>query len=371
MNKISFVLSALLLSASFSMAKEVKIGVVLPVTGAIAAYGQVAWSGIELANELEPKLKNGDTVKLVLVDNKGDRVETATAATRLVSKDNVTGIIGAMTTGNTQQVLQIADEKKVPIITPGATSDKLLDRSKYGARVTFMDSFQGTGFANYAINHGFKTAILVTDQSAAYSLGLAKAFKKEFIAKGGKILSELKISSGDKDFKAIVSQIQSQNPQIVYMPIYHPEASLILRQAKQIGLKTQFASGDGAASDTFIELSGDAAEGFLYTDVFDSSNPSTKLGSEFVNAYKQKSKKDDISGFTALGADAYFLMVDAMNRCENPSDTQCVNKEIKNTKKFDGVSGEINIDAKGNAIRSLVIKEIKNAKAVYKDVVNP
>lgn len=78
-----------------------------------------------------------------------------------------------------------------------------------------------------------------------------------------------------------------------------------------------------------------------------------------------------MNSFTALGADAYNIMVDAMNRCANPEDSVCVNGEIRKTSKFEGVSGFISIDDKGNATRSAVIKEIKDGKAVYKSTVNP
>lgn len=372
MKKISIAVCATLLVASSIFAKDIKIGVIMPITGAVAAYGQTAWDGISLANKLEPTLKNGDNIKLILVDNKGDKVETATSTTRLVSNDNVAGLIGAMLTANTQQVLQIADEKKVPLISPASTADKLLDRSKYGARVTFMDSFQGTSFANYATKTlKLKTAVIVVDQSTSYSIGLAKAFRKEYQKDGGKILKELKISSGDKDFKAIVSQIGSLKPELVYMPFYHPEAALIIRQARQIGLTMQFASGDGVGNDTFIQLAGESAEGYYYTDTFDSSNPTTQRGKEFVVAYYKEKGSNYVPGFTGLGADAYFLMVNAMNRCKNPEDRECINKQIKETKNFQGVTGIISIDKKGNAIRSVVIKTIKNGKSVYKDTINP
>ena len=371
MKKLSLIALAAAVAISSAAAKEIKIGVVLPITGAVAAYGQTAWAGIKLANKLEPTLKNGDTITLVVEDNKGDKVETATATTRLVSEDKVSGLIGAMVTGNTQQVLQIADEKKVPMIAPAATADKLLDRAKYGARVTFMDSFQGTSFASWAVSQNMKTAVLVVDQSTSYSIGLARAFKKEFEKQGGKLLKELKISSGDKDFKAIVSQINSLNPDLVYMPFYHPEAALLVRQARQIGVKSQFASGDGVSNDTFIELASDASNGYLYTDAFDSSNPPTAKSKAFVEAYAKENGDSNVPGFTALGADSYYLMIDAMNRCADGADRECVNKEIKNSKNFEGVSGIINIDKKGNAERSIVIKEIAGGKAMYKDTVNP
>lgn len=372
MKKLSLVAVSALMALNLANAGEVKVGVVLPITGAIAAYGQTAWAGIELANKLQPTLANGDTIKLILIDNKGDKVESSNAATRLATEDQVAAIIGAMTSGNTQQIMQTGDEKQVPVIAPAATLDKLLDRSKFGARVAFKDSFQGTTFAKYAATSlNAKTAVIITDQSTSYSLGLARAFKKEFEANNAQVLKELKISSGDKDYKAIVSQIASLNPDIVYVPAYHPEASMIVRQARQAGVKALFASGDGVSNDTFIELAGEASEGYMYTDVFDSSNPPTEVSKKFIAKYEEEKGDKNIAGFTTLGADAYSLLVSAMNRCENPNDRICINSQIKNTQQFEGVSGYISIDEKGNAIRSVVIKEIKGGKSTYKDTVNP
>ena len=87
----AFSMAAILASAN---AAEIKIGVIMPITGAVAAYGQTAWAGIEIANKISPTLKNGDTIKLVLIDNKGDKVETANAATRLITEDKVSALIG-------------------------------------------------------------------------------------------------------------------------------------------------------------------------------------------------------------------------------------------------------------------------------------
>lgn len=371
MKKISIIASVALL-ASAMYAKEIVIGAVMPITGPIAAYGQTAWEGVKFANELMPTLKNGDKIKVVLVDTKGDKVETASATTRLIVNDKVTAIIGALTTGNTQQVLQIADEKKTPVIAPAATADKLLDRTKFGARVTFMDSFQGISAANFVTQKlGFKNVVLVTDQAQVYSIGLGKTFEKQLVANGGKIVKKLSITSGDKDFKAVVSQIASLNPEAVYLPIYHPEAAMIARQAKQVGLKAVLISGDGVGNDDFLKLAGDAANGYLYTDTFDQTKPPTKMSEKFVSEFKKQNPNTDIAGFTALGADAYLVMIDAMNRCEDPTDKVCVNEKIHETTNFEGVSGVISIDKKGNATRSVVIKEVKDEKATFRDIVNP
>ena len=357
---------------SFLFAKSINIGVIMPMSGPIAGYGQITYEGIKLANKLEPKLKNGDTINLVLIDNKGDKVETVNSTTRLISLDKVVGIIGPLTSTNVAASLSIADKKKIPLIAPVATNDKLNYKKKYGNRVCFIDSFQGSVIANYAFNKlKFKSAVLIVDQAQVYTLGLGKAFKKSFKKLGGKVLKQFKISSGDKDFKAIVSQIKKLNPDFIFLPLYHSEAALIARQVRQAGLKQKMFSGDGAANPTFIELGGKAVDGYMYTDFFDYNAPPTKKSKDFIKTYKKQMKKEELNSFTALSADAYYIMVNAMNKCKNPQDSVCINKEIKKVKNFEGVSGIININKKGNAKRSAVIKIIQNGKGVYKDTVNP
>lgn len=372
MKKMIGIASAVALLGSIVMAKEVKVGAILPMTGPLAAYGQNIYSGVKLAHELQPKLKNGDTIKLVLVDNKGEKTETASAATRLLTSENVVGILGSATSTNTGQIIAIADTKKVPVISATATLDKLTDKREYGNRVCFMDSFQGQVVANYAYKDlGLKTAVNIVDQAQVYSLGLAKAFKAAFKKNGGKLLKTISITSGDKDFKAVVSQIKSINPDFIFLPMYHPEASMIARQAKQIGLNKPMFSGDGVSNPTFIELGGEAVEGYMFTDFFDYSAPPTQKSKDFLAAYEKSTGKKELNSFSALGADTYNILIDAMNRCEDPTDSVCVNKMIKSTNNFEGVSGFLTIDKHGNATRSAVIKVIKDGVAVYKATVNP
>ena len=372
MKKLALLATSVAVLASSSVAKEINVGVTMSMSGPLAAYGQTAYEGIEFANSLQPKLKNGDTVKLVLIDTKGDKVESANAATRLISSYKVVGIIGELTSTNTAQVMAIAEKKQIPVIAPVATNDKLTEQKEFANRVCFTDSFQGAVVANYAAKDlKLKTAVVVVDQAQVYSLGLAKAFTDAFKKAGGTIVKEIKVSSGDKDFKAVVSQIKAANPDFMFLPMYHPEVSMIARQAKQIRLSKPMFSGDGVANQTFIDLGGDAVEGYMFTDFFDYGAPPTQRSKDFIAAYAKKTGKQDMNSFVALGADAYNVMVDAMNRCTNPEDSVCINNAIKSTVNFEGVSGVLNIDKSGNSTRSAVIKVVQNAKAVYKATVNP
>ena len=87
--------------ASSAQAAEIKIGVVLPLSGALSGYGQPSQKGLDIIQSITPTLKNGDTVKLIVIDDKSDKVEAANAMQRLVSSDKVDAVIGEVTSSNT------------------------------------------------------------------------------------------------------------------------------------------------------------------------------------------------------------------------------------------------------------------------------
>ncbi len=87
-------LVAALVGASSAQAAEIKIGVVLPLSGALSGYGQPSQKGLDIIQAITPTLKNGDTIKLIVIDDKSDKVEAANAMQRLVSSDKVDAVIG-------------------------------------------------------------------------------------------------------------------------------------------------------------------------------------------------------------------------------------------------------------------------------------
>jgi branched-chain amino acid transport system substrate-binding protein len=357
---------------SVALAKEVKIGVIMPLTGAIAGYGQMAKKGIDLANEMKPTLKNGDKIKLVYVDNAGDKAQTANAVNRLVSQDKVTAIIGALTSSNSLVVSPIVKKYHIPTVAPVATNERVTKNNPYMNRACFIDPFQGKVAAKFAIkNLHAKTAVVVIDKAQAYSAGLAKNFMKDYKKMGGKVVKRVFITSGDKDFKAVLSTIKAANPDIVYAPIYAPEMSLMLKQAKMLGIKKQFLAGDGVSDlKTLVGVAKDASNSLMFSDHFNEVAAPTKLSKEFVAKYHKK-YHEAVPSFAANGADSYFIIINAMNKCKNPTNKECVAKNITSTKKLEGVTGYITIPANGNPIKSAVINEIQNGKAVYKATINP
>ena len=370
--KLLSVAAAALLSTSLLNAKVVKVGVIMPMSGPIGGYGQSSNKGLEIMYMMNHELKNGDTVELVLIDNKSDKIESANAASKLIHDDKVTAIIGALTSTNTMAMTKIAQDAKTPVVAPVATNILVTKRKDFVSRVCFSDAFQGAVAANFAINNlKQKEAVLITDVKLDYSIGIAKIFKKEYKKLGGKIVKNLRINSGDTDFKAMLSSIKSMNPKFVFFPIYSSEAGLIAKQAKQLGINAQFLGTDGmTADDVFFKAGGDAVEGFYGTDLFSSDAPkTTKLSKDFDKRYNEIHGQK-VHPFGVLTADAYNVIINAMNKCADPADKICVNKNIRATKNFKGASGIITLD-NGDAVRSAVINKIENGAKKYLTTVNP
>jgi branched-chain amino acid transport system substrate-binding protein len=360
------------LASSVALAGEVKIGVVMPMSGPIGAYGQSAYKGVELINEMKPTLKNGDKIKLILLDNKSDKIESANAMQKLVSAENVSAVIGALTSTNTMAITKIAGQNRTPMVAPVATNILVTKNRKYANRVCFSDAFQGQVAANFIKNNlGKNKVVVITDVKQDYSIGISKVFKKTFKKMGGKVLKQVKMNSGDKDFKAMISGIKAMKPELVFFPIYSTEAGLIAKQAKQLGLNVPFVGTDGMTADkVFLEVAKDAAEGFYNTDLFSSQAPKTTDASkEFEKAYMKK-YGEGVHPFAALSADAYNVILEALNQCDK-NDGSCINSKIKSTQNYPGVAGVITIDKKGDGVRSAVINQIVGGKQIYKTTVNP
>ncbi len=374
MKKSLSIVTAVALMSGIAVAKDVVVGVVLPLTGPIAAFGQTSKGGLDIAYEQNHTLKNGDNVKLVVLDDRGDKVEAATAVKRLLDKNKATVILGEVASGNSMAMAPIAEKAKTPMITHASTNPRVTKGKKYVTRACFIDPFQGAVMAKYALEHNMTKAVVVTDAKQDYSVGLSKAFKKAFKAGGGKILKTVLINSGDKDFNAQVSTIKSVKPSIIAFTGYYPEAALMVKQARAMGVKTPFIGADGVGFPELIKIAGKSAEGFMYTDHFNEAAASSDEAKAYVEAFHKKyNKTADSMG--ALAADAYGMILNAMNKCidEGKSDTdkECVNKNLRGTKDYKGITGVINIDKNGNAVKSAVINEVKDGKFTYKTTVNP
>jgi branched-chain amino acid transport system substrate-binding protein len=360
----------LLGTPGLGMAQEaIKIGAFLPMTGGVAAYGDMEWSGIQIAHDMEPTVL-GKKIDLVLVDTKSDKIEAANAVSLLVEKEKVVGILGEAISGNSMAGNPISEAAKIPSVSPTATNPLVTQGKMFAFRACFIDPFQGEVAARFARNElKAQTAALIIDQAQDYCVGLANYFEKEFEKLGGKIVSKTYIQTGDQDFSAQLSSIQAAKPDIIYAPNYYTEDALLAKQARDLGIKNPILTGDGAQDETLIKVGGAAVENMYFTGHFHKQAATTERAKEYIKRYEEKYKKE-AGAFDALGADAYFLLVDAIKRAGS-ADGAKIREALAATKSFQGVSGTITMGEGGNPIKSMVINKVEGGKFVYVTTVNP
>lgn len=356
--------------------KVIKIGANLELSGGVASYGQSIKEGIELAiDEINKDGIDGKKLKLVPVDNKSDAAEATNGAIKLINQDKVAAIIGSATSTNTLAQVQIANENKVPLITPTGTNPTVTVKdgklNDFVFRTCFIDPFQGTVAANFASKElNVKNAAVLIDSSSDYAKGLAASFKAAFTKNGGKVVSEEAYVAKDTDFHATLTRIKSSKPDLVFLPGYYEEVGLIVKQARELGLTVPFIGGDGWDSPKLIELGGkDALNNTFITNHYSSSDSDQKV-QDFVKAFKDKYDGKSPDAFNALGYDSAYFLADAIKRAGS-TDAKQIQKALAETDGLSLVSGTLKLDKNHDPIKSAVILEYKDGEQTFKTKVNP
>lgn len=356
----------------------IKIGANLELSGGVASYGQSILEGVDLAVE---QINNGGGIngrmlEVVKADNKSDAPEAVSNATKLITQDKVVAIIGSATSGNTMAQIDIANENKVPIISPSGTNTGITVNDKgelneYAFRTCFIDPFQGDVAARFAVNElKVSKAAVYVDSSSDYSKGLADSFKKVFTENGGEIVAEEAFVKGDTDFRSTLTRIKTANPDFLYIPAYYEEVGLIIKQARELGIEAALMGGDGWDSPTLVELAGTEALNNAYVTNAYSPEDSDPAVVKFVEDFKAKYNGKSPDAFAALGYDTVYFLADAMKRASEITGEK-IKEALEATDGLQLVTGKMKLDEQHNPIKGAAILKYENGVAKFLTKVNP
>ncbi len=350
----------------------IKIGCYEPMTGAMAAGGQMTWEGVELAKEYKPEVL-GRPIEVVLVDNKSDKTEAATAMARLIEAEKVVGVIGSYGSSLSMAGGEVAEKAHIPVVGCSPTNPLVTKGKRYYVRACFIDPFQGAVMAKFAVeNLGAKTAAIIQDVAQDYSVGLSAFFRDNFIKLTGdpkSIVAFTSYQTGDTDFTAQLTYAISKNPDVIFSPGYYGDGAMLCKQARELGYKGKLLAGDAWDAPELIEIGGEAVEGVCISTHYHPKGAITPISKKFVELYKDKYEKEP-NAFAALGWDAYMLLVDAIERAGSV-DPEAITDELYKTEKFEGVTGWITLDENGDAVKSAVIKTVEGGEFKFLTMVEP
>ncbi|HEY0789572.1 MAG TPA: ABC transporter substrate-binding protein [Chthoniobacterales bacterium] len=350
---------------------QLKIGEVDPLTGGVSQFGVSCHHGIELALGQVNAAGgvNGQNLELISEDNQSRPGQSATAVHKLITQDHVQAILGDATSSATLESAPIAQQAKVPMVTPSGTNPRITEVGNEIFRVCFLDEFQGRVMAHFAHDKLKLAKIAVlTDVRQDYSVDLARFFKDEFIKLGGNIVREQSYSTGDTDFRAQVTALRAVKPDAIYIPGYYAEVALALKQARQFGLNVPVLGCDGWANQALLSVAGKAVENTYFTNHFSPDDPAPIVRA-FVDAYQSKFGQPPDT-FAALGYDAALIVVDAFRRAgsERP---EGLRDALAATTRYAGVTGEITFDARRNASKPALVITVKDGKFEVAGKVTP
>ena len=343
----------------------IKIGVFEPTTGENGGGGFQEVLGIRYANETHKTVKIGDkdyTIELVEVDNKSDKTEAVNAANKLMG-EKVSVVLGSYGSGVSIAAGQIFADAKVPAIGCSCTNPQVTQGNEYYFRVCFLDPFQGTVMANYAMQNGYKSAAVLTQLGDDYSSGLGSYFKTAFTELGGTVVDEEQFQTNQTDFKAVLTNIKAANPDVIFAPSSITTAPLIIKQARELGITALIAAGDTWENSTIIENAGADAEGVVLSTFFDEAEPANAEAESFIKGFKEYLKSNDqsdiIPAVSALGYDAYLAAYNAIEKAQS-TDGEAIKDALK-TVSFDGVTGAVSFNEEGDANKDMAfIKTIQD-----------
>ncbi len=349
--------------------KEWLVGAYLSLTGEQSKFGEDTKRGIELAIE-EINAAGGvreKPIKVIYEDDKSKVEEATQKVQQLIDRDKVIALLGEIASSISKPAAIIANQKKVPMITPSSTHPDVTKTGEYAFRVCFTDDFQGKAGADFCVKSLGKTKIgLMYAQNDLYSQGLAAEFKKAVAAAGGEIVVEKTFTDTETNFTTYIKEVKEKNPEIIYCPIYYNQMTPIGRQAKAEGISgDMFVGGDGwSGDDTLLK----ELEGGYFTDHYAPDVPWAQ-GKKFVEAFKKKFNQTP-SSLAACGYDAALVLADAIKRAKEVT-PKGIRDAIAETKDFPGATGAITINKDRNADKAIVFVQIKGGTTTYKAAVGP
>jgi len=371
-----FLSGALLGACGKKNLPDLTIGVIAELSGDIPAVGASCKNAAEMA-VTEINDAGGVTVagkahglNLVIEDSKGTASEAAEAVKRLAKEDKVYAIVGPNASVGAVPASQVAEDAKVPLLSPWSTNPKTTAGKNWVFRACFTDAFEGRVLAKFAQGYlrATKAAVLYDPGSEA-PRSQAELFKTDFEEAGGKVVAFETYKTGEKDFTAPLGRIKAASPDIVFLPSYYNEVPLQLQQAHKLGLKVPFLGSDNWSSPELIKLAGRDAEGASFCNHY---SPEARIDAvaKFVTRYRNKygQTPDDVA---ALTYDSFKLLAKALSGSAR-LDREAIRDALAKIREFEGVTGKMVFkEGSRDPVKSAVMMRVEGGKPVFLTNIDP
>ncbi|MEQ8175838.1 MAG: ABC transporter substrate-binding protein [Syntrophomonadaceae bacterium] len=340
-----------------------KVGLIAPLSVEDATFSKSILKGFKLALEEVNKKAGSYQIELIETDDKDDPNLSRDAAVKLINESKASVLIGPMSSGCAINVAKVAQDYKIPMITPSATDPEITasasGRNDFVFRTCFTDTYEGQMAARYAQEKlSAKTAVILYEGGYGYWGLFAQGFRDSFT--GSKYLSYDSNAVLGKD---LINQIG--NPDAIYLPGLGDRAGAIADQLRNAGIKSNLL-GCSAWEYSTPTLPG-TLEGCYYTNYFAYDNPTVK---NWVEKYEKHYPGTKADSWAALGYDTGLILIDALSRADS-SKPDRIRSAIQNTINLPTVCSSITFGPDGNPVnKDVMVCRIENGKPKYYTVIN-
>jgi branched-chain amino acid transport system substrate-binding protein len=326
------------------------IGVVAPLTGDGATYGQSMKRGFDLA------IGDDKAFRLIYEDTKMNPKEAVSALNKLITVDKVQIVLGEAASGVTLVLAPIAETSRVILFSSISSADKIKDAGDYIFRNVPRNEIQGKTAAEFIFGKLAKTNVAVYGKNDEYGANLSQSFKARLKELGGKIVLDDAYQPGQNDFRSAIQKIKESRAEAVFSPGNYQETAILLKQLKEGGANLAFVGGDGSYSPELIKVAGDSAEGSHYTLM--AADTSTPYYKNFKTRFVAKYQKDpDV--YDAYAFEAADIIGQAVKAVGNSSDKV---KGYLYSQTFDSLTGPLKFDSDGEVLRNYGIVKVVGGK---------
>jgi branched-chain amino acid transport system substrate-binding protein len=346
-----------------SSGEEIKIGLVAPLSGGGALYGKQMENGAKLAvdeiNEAGGLL--GKKLKLIVQDDQANPGESVKVTQRLVTEEKINAWMGTLKSADTVTDIGITSKQDIPSFVPVAVGNSITESGFTNVfRNVSNNTMQVKELVAYILKNQPHKKIAIIAENSDYGRGLAEDFEKFFVEGGGQISNIEYYNMGTKEFNDPLTKIKANNPDAVVISGLIAEGALIVKQAQDLGLKTQWYSYGGFSGSAAIKLAGAAAEGLIHTEYFTPVEGDEKI-EKFVKAYEQKFNETPDAYYSAATYDAVYLYAEGVRKA-GTLDNKKINDALHSIKDYQGVMGTISFEQNGQATAKVWIAQIKDGK---------
>ncbi len=325
---------------------DITIGLIAPLTGPVAAYGDQVKNGAQTA--IEEINKNGGVLgqKLVLKlgDDAGDPKQGVSVANSFVG-DSIRFVVGPVTSGVAIPVSDALAENGILMVTPTATAPDLTNRGLTNIfRTCGRDDQQAVVAGEYVVKNFKDKKIAILNDKGAYGKGLADAFKAA-INKGGitEVVND-SLTPGEKDYSALTAKLKQAGVEVIYFGGYHPEAGLLARQLHDISVKAQIIGGDGLSNTEYWAIANDSAAGTLFTNASDAlKNPDSQSAVAAL-----KARNIPAEAFTLNAYAAVQVLKAGIEKAGKADDAEAVGAALKKGEPIDTAIGKVTYGETGD-----------------------